>query len=702
MFNNFRYIKVFLFILFCISFLFVHKNIYAQINFEQIESPEDLDGLVHWTYDGMVVFASDAALSDEQPNEGRIQAVIYRQIGANSEFEEVARLQRPDTWEEFVELGGTELIQVLLDATENETDEELWDFIKENPEIDEYGFLGFNPDLWRALGTVYFDTETVDLPDREEVAYKVRYVMEDGEITDFFLHGSAYVGQEPNLLRPQFLDRTESKNHVGVRWFSSLEGGDDAFFGKVYKQVGEEEVFEPIEGRIMALRDIDNDIIIYEVDDSAEPNHAYRYYVKPLDIVGNPGPASDTLTVLSVDFNNLPLVTNATATDTTAGIHLSWDKIEDLPYITGIEIQRSRDARHSYVTLDTLSVRSTEYLDTRLVPNQTYYYRFRIVTMRATQDLPSAVASASFRNTLPPSPPSGLTAKPEEDGIRLNWDSSAEADLFGYYVYRSTNTSDSMQVVSRAISDTTTFFDDSEELDGRTNYVYKVKAVNMSELESEYSNRAVARPDRIVRPPTPTGIDGYAEQQRIRLFWRDQKRRDGAVKGYHVYRHQNRVNQFPDGESASIQAEQTGFERINSELITSTSYDDREVRSGENYYYSISTVDHFGVESGLSTPKRLTTESAALRPPSQVSARVVTGGIEVRWNRTMQENVEEYQIYRRERGQDTPSLVGSVSAETTRFTDDEVTEETLYWYSVSVVRGDQESSRGREQSVTVR
>ena len=703
MFNRIIYLKFFLILAFSISFQAVHSsNVQAQVIDEEVEDPEDLDDLVHWTDEGMMVFVSNAALSEDQPNQGRIQAVIYRQIGADNEFEEVARLQRPDTWGEFAELGGTELVEALFDATDNETEEELWNFIKENPEIDEYGFLGFDADLWRALRTVYFDTETIGLPDGEEVSYQVRYVMEDGDITEFFLQGSASVGQEPNLLRPQYLDRTERENRVGVRWFTRLEGSEDAFFGKVYKQIGQEGDFEPMTGRIMARRDIENDIIIYEVEDSAEPNHAYRYYIEPLDLVGNSGPPSDTLTVISVDFNNLQLLSNVTATDTTTGIHLSWDEIQYKPYLTGIKIQRSRDARHNYVTLDTLSIQATEFLDTRLVPNQTYYYRFRIVTMRPSQQLPSAVASASFRNTLPPSPPSGLSAEPEEEGIRLNWDSSAEADLFGYYVYRSTNTSDSMQVVSRAIRDTTTFFDNSEELDGRTNYVYKVKAVNMSELESEYSNRAVARPNRIVRPPTPTGIDGYAEQQRIRIFWRDQKRRDGAVRGYHVYRNQNRMDQFPDGEGASIQAEQTDFERVNSELVTSTSYDDREVESGETYYYSISTVDHFGIESGLSTPKRLTTESAALRPPSQVSARSVARGIEVRWNKTMQENVEGYQIYRRQRGQDNPELIGTVSSETTRFTDEDVVPGTIYWYSVSVVKSDRESSRGREHSVSVR
>ncbi len=659
------------------------------------------DDLVRWTPEGMEVFVSDAALSEDMPEDGRVQAVVYRRLADNEPFEEIARVQRAENWEEFTQRASTGLIEGLLNTLELETEEELWEFIKENPNMEGYGFLAFNRNFWRAFGTAYLDSEAVQFREGQSVTYEVRHIMEDGSESEMRFRGTAIVGELPNILPPQSISRVERDSLVGVRWAAPIEGSEDAFFGHVYRQTEEGEEFEQLPGRIMAQRS--DSLIIYQWEESVEPEHSFRYFVQPLDIAGIPGPRSDTLSVISVNFENLPLMSSVSARDTTSGIHLSWEPVEYKPYLTGIEIQRSRQADRGYIVLDTLSVQETEFLDTNLVPNRNYYYRFRIVTIRELNDLPSAVASASFRNTeIPPSTPSALQAEQEGDGIRLHWDSVEEPDLFGYYVYRGTSRHDSMAVVSRAIRDTTTFLDRSEELDGRTNYVYAVRAVNMSDMESELSNMVVARPNRLVRPPAPIGIEGYAEQSRIRLSWRNEQRRDGAIAGYHLYRTTSQPGRYPEGESASVQAEQAGFERINDEILTTTSFDDINVNPGETYYYALSTEDHFGVESTLSEARRFRSSPASLLPPSQVSARTVTGGVEIRWNRTLQQDVENYRIYKRARGEENPSVIGTVSSETTRFTDDEVTEETLYWYSVSVVRGEQESSRGREQSVSVR
>ena len=675
-------------------------NVFAQAE------PIIVEELVRWTPNGMVVFASDAALSEEMPVDGLVQSVIYRRVGDESSFREIGRLQRADSWEEFVERAGEDLVEWFRASPELETDEEVWEFIKQNPSIVDYGFDALDESFWRAFGTAYFDEETVDFREGETVSYQVRFITTDGSESDEMYQGSATVGELPNLLPPSNVERFETDSLAGGTWISPFEGGDDAFFGQVYRQDFPDGEFRLLPGvipaQLTAVAEGDS-VFVYRVRDQVEPDRGYRYYIEPLDMFGTPGPPSDTLMVISVDFNNLPSIGNVAAVDTTSGIHLSWNPLPNRPYITGVEISRSREPSGNFMVLDTLSVTASEFLDTRLVPNRTYYYEFRAVTIRESLDFPTGVASASFRNTeIPPTTPSALQAEQEGDGIRLHWDSVEEPDLFGYYVYRGTSRHDSMAVVSRAIRDTTTFLDRSEELDGRTNYVYAVRAVNMSDMESELSNMVVARPNRLVRPPAPIGIEGYAEQSRIRLSWRNEQRRDGAIAGYHLYRTTSQPGRYPEGESASVQAEQAGFERINDEILTTTSFDDINVNPGETYYYALSTEDHFGVESTLSEARRFRSSPASLLPPSQVSARTVTGGVEIRWNRTLQQDVENYRIYKRARGEENPSVIGTVSSETTRFTDDEVTEETLYWYSVSVVRGEQESSRGREQSVSVR
>lgn len=685
-----------LLLVFCLAWLVASPMLVRgqQTNRQYVED------MVNWTEDGMVVFATDAALSPEMPQTGRIQAIVYRSIGDSTSFEEIARVGRAESLAEFKERATDDLIATLIESTEGETEEEMWEFVKAHPKTDDYGFLAFNPDFWKAFGTAYFDTESAEFSEGETVYYQVRYVLEGGRESDIRLLGSDVVGSQPRLLRPQLIDRIERDSLVGGTWSSPIEGSEDAFFGYVYKQTGNDGEFEKLPDRLMARRNADS-LLVYQWEDAVDPENAYKYFIEPVDVVGNAGPRSDTLSVISVDFENLPLLGEVSAKDTTSGIYLSWNQIPQKPYLTGIEIRRSRDAREGFLTLDTLSTAATEYLDTQLIPNKSYYYELRVVTMRGRDEMPSGVASASFESTLPPSPPAGLTAIQENEGVRLNWDSVEEPNLYAYYIYRGTSRHDSLAVISPSIKDTTTYFDNEELLNGRTNYVYAVKAVSNNKLESNLSNMVTIRPDRVVRPPAPVGLEGYSEQSRVRLFWDNQTSRDQAVQGYHLYRSESPIETMPDSAAASVQTDQVGFERVNDSLITTTSFDDINVESGQTYYYSLSSVDVFDVESLMSNPAKFTPSAPALQPPSQVSVRAVTGGVELRWNQTLQERATGYRIFRRSRGSGEATEIGLNNLEETVFLDESVSQGELYWYSISVVADNSESEASSEESIRV-
>ncbi len=141
-------------------------NIFAQ-------DVEQVDELVNWSPDGMVVFVSDAALSEDSPQTGRVEGIVYRRIGDETEFEEIARVQRPSSLEEFRERAGEHLISTLLEETNSSTEEELWQYVQDNPSLDDYGFLGLDSALWRALGTAYFDSETTELNEGTDIEYQV-------------------------------------------------------------------------------------------------------------------------------------------------------------------------------------------------------------------------------------------------------------------------------------------------------------------------------------------------------------------------------------------------------------------------------------------------------------------------------------------------------------------------------------------------
>lgn len=653
-----------------------------------------LEDHVYWTPEGMIVIVNDAALSPEVPVDGLIEAVVYRKLEDQSSYTEVGRLQRAGSWKEFVERGSYRLVEALMSATRIDTEMELWEFIQQNPRARDYGFIYYERDFQKAFGLIFVDKETSDLPEGEEVSYRMTYVMENGEESDERYSGSEIVGKMPNILAPRSINFVESENIVGGQWASPIEGSEDAFFANIYRQIGAGSDFELLPNRLMANRNEEEGIITYSWEESAEPEEWYRFFVEPIDFIGNTGPRSDTLQVISVNFDNIPLMNEVEISEDPSGIRMYWQPIDYKPYLTGIEIRRSRDARSGFVTLDTLDVTATEFVDSKVVPNQTYYYEFRVVTMRAAVDFPSAVTSGSFENKeMPPSIPSGLKAMHEGENIRLHWNSVEEPDLYAYYVYRSTSRYDSLVVASRAITDSTTFLDTDEILDGRTNYTYAVKAVNMSGLESELSNFEVIRPSRLVRPMAPVGVSGYAEYNRVRISWRDVQRRDDAVIGYHVYRSPQPV------ESISTYDLPDKVERLTETLITTTAFDDVDVETGQQYYYAISSVDMFNVESELSPFSKFTITRPPLLAPSQVSVRAINGQIEIRWNRTHQNSVSGYFVYRRTGDQTEPEVVADLGLDETTFIDSNALPGTLYWYSVSILDGDDESSRSREQSV---
>lgn len=253
------------------------------------QANQEVDDLVNWSEDGMVVFASDAGLSEEFPQSERVAAIIYRKLTEEGEYQEITRVQAPVSVEELRERSSERFIQQLMDETNSNSEEALLQYIRSNSRLDHYGFLSFNPDLWRMLGTAYTDTETLNFEEGQRVWYKVRYLNIDGSISEGSVEGSDIVGSSPDILPPQSVDRLERDSLVAVTWASPISGSEDAYFARVYRQKADEDAFTLLDEPVMARRTSDS-LIVYQHEEQAEPEQVYRFFIKPVDLVGNPGP----------------------------------------------------------------------------------------------------------------------------------------------------------------------------------------------------------------------------------------------------------------------------------------------------------------------------------------------------------------------------------------------------------------------------
>lgn len=110
----------------------------------------------------------------------------------------------------------------------------------------------------------------------------------------------------------------------------------------------------------------------------------------------------------------------------------------------------------------------------------------------------------------PPGPPTGVAAKSRgATSIGLSWTAPADADLYGYVVYRSTASGSGYQEVGRTDAATTKFTDTG--LTSGTTYFYVVKALDQANNLSAASNEASGVPSAlaidvtlVVTPPAST------------------------------------------------------------------------------------------------------------------------------------------------------------------------------------------------------
>ncbi|MDE2058440.1 MAG: hypothetical protein KGL31_14175 [candidate division NC10 bacterium] len=132
-------------------------------------------------------------------------------------------------------------------------------------------------------------------------------------------------------------------------------------------------------------------------------------------------------------------------------------------------------------------VRSTQFQDTDLVNDQTYYYRVAAVESQEPpwqEGLPSSEVNAAPVDLTPPAPPQSVRAVVGPGlVVSLSWELNRESDLLGYFVYRSDAAELPPHRLTEAPLKSPTFTDQSVRSGGR--YLYTVTAIDASSRRNE-------------------------------------------------------------------------------------------------------------------------------------------------------------------------------------------------------------------------
>lgn len=193
--------------------------------------------------------------------------------------------------------------------------------------------------------------------------------------------------------------------------------------------------------------------------------------------------------------------------------------------------------------------------------------------------------------------------------------------------------------------------------------------------------------------PAPQGLQAVAGDRQVSLSWQP-------------------VTSFADGQplvgTISYQVlRSTGgpFEKIGGQLST-TKFNDRQVRNGGKYVYTVQSL--LTQENELILGK-ISQEVAANPvdktpplPPAGVTAVRTGVGVKVFWEKSDATDIAGYIVYRRSADEEQYSRLGTVEPEYTLFVDREASEEVRYYYAITAIDTSSppnESSKSREATV---
>lgn len=179
----------------------------------------------------------------------------------------------------------------------------------------------------------------------------------------------------------------------------------------------------------------------------------------------------------------------------------------------------------------------------------------------------------------PPAKPVNLAAYAGQDTVALVWEPNVDLDLVGYNIYRAETAEGPFTKLNNTVVTDTTYID--RTIVNEVTYYYVITALDEDGNESEYSSNASGTPTRI--PKNPTNLFFSVDLDSALLFWQPNDEKD--IVGYNIYRSET------SGES---------YVKVNTEVVTDTSFIDKGLTTGQTYYYVITAQDNEDIESEFS------------------------------------------------------------------------------------------------------
>ena len=316
-----------------------------------------------------------------------------------------------------------------------------------------------------------------------------------------------------------------------------------------------------------------------------------------------------TVTPPSIPAAASSLVATATST---SKITLTWT--DNSTNESGFRIQRAAAATGPWTTVRTNVSNVNTWEDNDLTENTTYHYQ--VITFNAGGDASPSNSANATTQLGPPAAPSGLVATTRSPTqVTLTWIDNATNET-SYKVQRRDPSSSVFADIATLSANVTLYDDKASQTNVITNgltYTYRVIAINATSTAP--SNDATTTTG--VTPPTPTNLQTQVVSSSVvTLNWNDA---GTTESGFRIRRR------------IGIDGVETVVGLAAMVLTTGGTYTDTNLKSGTNYYYTVTSFDLVGESLPTSAVLARTIETFPL-PASNVTATAASASrVDVSW-----------------------------------------------------------------------
>jgi len=607
--------------------------------------------------------------------------LIYKAGQGENNFEKIAELSFPSSVQELENrLSGKDRESLLNHFKTNDLNEVYSSMIDDG--IESVGLALLSPTFRAALGLIYIDSSWKK---GEAVNYrfsKVKAVGPESVIQTIPLDGNY---QKYNL---QFRvhNKWSSDSLAGVSFYSkTTKDLVTPTYAQLYTYDIDTKKFIGADTTFVNSRGTDS--VFVHFSRTINPMEQVVWYMRPLDLAGNLGPASDTLYMMNAKKHLISPLRNLQVTDTLNGLLMEWEPLPKTGVYSGIQILKSRQVGRDYVPLDTIASTEISYLDHQVIPGSQYYYKIRPLLLPVANVEPlqftEIMGYKAFEEGKLPETPQGLQVTPGEKGVELQWKPNSELNLHGYYVLRGTSKRN-LRLLAGPIRDYK--YVDSTLAKGYTGqYTYALQVMDTDQNFSDTSAVASIFVKDAVTITSPGGINARRSGENINIDWENTRIKDNTIIGYMLYRRKQGTEKY---------------ELLNKDPIPLPSFVDSATNPLGSYEYVVSSIDIWGNQSVVSPTAIIEPDIRSyLRPPMSLSLRNKEEGVVVSWVEPRNIDGKKYIIYRRNLATSNYQEIAEVDPAATEFIDVNVTYGNTYEYAISVSKENLEGRKSKSEII---